>query len=79
MTSGRAELPLSEVVRMETRHPLELVEVTDEFLKDIRENGILEPVEIRIISDRYVLWHGLHRVRAAQILGFEKVPAFYTR
>ena len=63
---------------MEMRIPLELVEIDDKLLEDIRENGIKEPVEIRIRGDgSRILWDGLHMVAIAVKLGLETVPFFF--
>ena len=71
-------IPLNEVLKMETRLPLNLVEMNVALLEDIRKNGILEPVEIRIREDQSrILWDGLHRVKIAAALGLESVPVFF--
>ena len=73
-------LPLAEILKMETRLPLNLVEINAALLEDIRKNGILEPVEIRIREDgSRILWDGLHRVKIAGVLGMESVPVFFIR
>jgi len=71
-------IPLAEILKMETRLPLNLVEMNMSLLEDIRKNGILEPVEIRIREDgSRILWDGLHRVKIAAALGLEFVPVFF--
>ena len=71
-------MPLVEILKMETRLPLDLVEINPVLLKDIQKNGILEPVEIRIREDgSRILWDGLHRVKIADTLGLEFVPVFF--
>jgi len=71
-------IPLAEILKMETRLPLNLVEINAALLEDIRKNGILEPVEIRIREDgSRILWDGLHRVKIAAALGMESVPVFF--
>ena len=72
-------IPLTEVLKMETRLPLNLVELNVALMDDIRKNGILEPVEIRIREDgSRILWDGLHRVKIAAALGLETVPVFFS-
>jgi len=72
-------LPLAEILKLETRLPLNLVELDVVLLEDIRKNGILEPVEIRVRADgSRILWDGLHRVKIAAALGLEVVPVFFS-
>ena len=40
-----------EILKLETRLPLGLVEINDALLEDIRLNGIKEPIEIRVRGD----------------------------
>ena len=69
------EILTSEIIKKETRLPLELVKVSDEFLEDIRVNGIKEPIEIRIRGDEsQIVWDGLHRLKAAVLLNLRTVP-----
>lgn len=71
-------IPLAEVLKMETRLPLNLVEINTALMDDIRKNGILESIEIRIREDgSRILWDGLHRVKIAAALGLESVPVFF--
>ena len=71
-------IPLVEILKLETRLPLRLVEINAALLEDIQKNGILEPVEIRIREDgSRILWDGLHRVKIAAALGLEFVPVFF--
>ena len=71
-------MPLTEILKLETRLPLNLVEINAALLEDIRKNGILEPVEVRIREDgSRILWDGLHRVKIAAALGLEVVPVFF--
>ena len=71
-------IPLTEVLKMETRLPLNLVEMDVDLLEDIRKNGIQEPIEIRVRQDgSKIVWDGLHRVKIAAALGLETVPVFF--
>ena len=70
-------IPLGRVLKMETRLPLGLVGIPDELLEDIRENGIKEPIEIRVREDgSMIVWDGLHRLAIAVKLQLETVPVF---
>ncbi len=69
------ELLTVEILKYETRLPLELVEKDDKLLEDIRVNGIKEPVEIRVREDgSRIVWDGLHRLAIAVELKLETVP-----
>ena len=71
-------VPLAEVLKMETRLPLNLVEIEAALLEDIRKNGILEPVEIRVREDgSRIVWDGLHRLAIAVKLDLAAVPVFF--
>ena len=72
-------MPLEEVLKLETRLPLPLVEIDEKLMADIQVNGIKEPVEIRIRGDGpRILWDGLHRVAIAVKLGLKNVPVFFS-
>jgi len=72
------KIPLTEILKIETRFPLRLVEMDDKLLEDIRENGIKEPIEIRIREDgSLIVWDGLHRLAIAVKLDLEAVPVFF--
>ncbi len=74
----RMMIPLAEILKLEIRLPLNLVEIDTALLEDIRKNGILEPVEIRIREDgSRIVWDGLHRLAIAVKLGLESVPVFF--
>ncbi len=40
-----------------------------------RRMGISPPIQVRRARDRYVLLDGLYRLRAAEALGLERIPA----
>ncbi len=72
-------MKLKEILKLETRLPLELIEVNDKLLEDIRLNGIQEPIEIRVREDgSQIVWDGLHRLVVAQKLGIEEIPVIYS-
>ena len=73
-------LPLDEILKLETRLPLKLVEINDQLLEDIRQNGIQEPIEIRVREDNSrIVWDGLHRLAIAVKLNLKTVPVFFRR
>src|SRR4051794_6228598 len=41
----------------------------------IREHGVLEPIIVRAVDDRFVIIAGEQRRRAAQAAGLETIPA----
>ena len=48
----------------------------NEFLEDIRANGIKEPIVVNVNSDGSMkIWEGNHRVEAARQLGLNEIPA----
>ena len=74
------DMPVKEVLKKQLRLPLELVEISAEFLEDIRVNGIKEPIEIRVRGDgSQVVWEGLHRLKAAVQLNLETVPVSFVK
>lgn len=69
-----------EILKLETRLPLELVEINAELLEDIRVNGIKEPIEIRVREDgSQIVWDGLHRLAIAVKLNLETVPVIFRK
>jgi len=71
-------MPLTEILKLETRLPLPLVEMDDKLLTDIMLNGIQEPIEIRVRQDgSKIVWDGLHRLAIAVKLGLETVSVFF--
>ena len=69
------KMPLEAVLKLETRLPLNLVEIPPDLEEDIRQNGIKEPIEIKIREDgSLIVWDGLHRLAIAVRLGIESVP-----
>lgn len=49
-------------------------DLMEELMESIKQNGILEPLQIAKIDGQYILIDGLHRLYAAKQLGIEKVP-----
>ena len=73
-------LPLDEILKLETRLPLKLVEINAQLLEDIKQHGIREPIEIRVREDdSQIVWQGLHRLAIAVKLNLKTVPVFFRR
>ena len=71
---------IQEILKIETRLPLNLVEIDDELLENIRLYGIKEPIEIRIREDgSKIVWDGLNRLAIAVKLNLKTVPVIFTR
>lgn len=49
-------------------------EKLDELAQSIKEHGIIQPIVVRHVEDKYQIVAGERRWRAAQIAGLEKVP-----
>lgn len=47
----------------------------EELAQSIRENGVLQPVLVRMIGNRYQIVSGERRFRASKIAGINKIPA----
>ena len=68
-------MKLSEILKLETRIPLRMVEIDQQLLEDIKEKGIEVPIEIRVRKDgSRIVWDGLHRLVVARELGIEEIP-----
>ncbi len=73
-------MKIEEVLKIETRLPLKLVEINKELREDIRLNGIKEPLEIRVREDgSQIIWEGLHRLAIAVELNLESVPVRFRK
>ena len=44
-----------------------------ELAEDILENGLKNPIYVRLGKDRYVLQEGLHRLEAMKLLGSDLI------
>jgi ParB family chromosome partitioning protein len=49
-------------------------EIERELEESIKQHGILQPLQIALVNNKYVLIDGLHRLRIAKKLGISKVP-----
>lgn len=73
------DMPLEEILKLETRLPLSLVEIRPDLEADILQNGIREPIEIRVRGDgSQIVWDGLHRLVIAVKYEFKNVPVIIT-
>ncbi len=71
---------LSEVLKLETRLPIRLIKINKELFEDIKQNGIKEPLEIRVREDgSQIVWDGLHRLAIAVKLNLETVPVIFRK
>ena len=79
MKLKEGEMKLGDILKLETRLPLELIKADDKLLEDIRLSGIREPIEIRVREDgSQIVWDGLHRLAIAKKLGIKEIPVIYS-
>ena len=75
-TTGSIEIPLSRI-RANPRQPR--LRMSDEALatlaESIRQHGVIQPILVTETIDGYQLVAGERRVRAARIVGLERIPA----
>ncbi|WP_456325510.1 ParB/RepB/Spo0J family partition protein [Desulfonauticus submarinus] len=50
-------------------------ESLQELAKSIKSEGVLQPILVRPVGDRYEIVAGERRFRASQLVGLEKIPA----
>ncbi len=73
-------MKLADILELEMRLPLDLIEINDKLLEDIEKNGIKEPIEIRVRKDgSKIVWDGLHRLAIAVRLGIKDIPVIFIR
>ena len=73
-------MKLADILELEMRLPLDLIEINDKLLEDIKKNGIKEPIEIRVRKDgSKIVWDGLHRLAIAVRLGIKDIPVIFIR
>lgn len=69
------ELSIDEIEPNEW-NPNEMDEVAfQRLIKEIKEVGFINPIQVVPVGDKYRIIGGEHRYRAALILGMEKIPA----
>lgn len=68
-------LPLDKVVpnKNQPRRRFNQDEL-NELAQSIRENGVLQPITVRLVNREYVLVAGERRLRASHIAGLEEIP-----
>jgi len=49
-------------------------EIETELEESIKQHGILQPLQVALVNDQYVLIDGLHRLQIAKKLGMKTVP-----
>lgn len=72
--------PLTEILDLHPDAGLVPEMAPDEwepFLEDVRRRGIVEPLHVIYTGERYQVVDGRHRLRAAQELGFPRVPVVH--
>jgi ParB family chromosome partitioning protein len=74
--SGVLEIPISQIRtnKYQPRTDFKQDKLND-LVNSIREKGVVQPVLARKTQDGYELIAGERRMRAAKILGMEKIPA----
>lgn len=89
---GYSRLPAADVEMEFHMLPLEKVfpnpnqprkvfekQALEELAQSIRENGLLQPVLVRAVGDRYQIVSGERRYRASKIAGIRAIPAVIRR
>lgn len=51
----------------------------DELKKSILQNGLIQPITVRRVNERYELISGERRLRACKEIGFKEIPAYIIR
>jgi uncharacterized protein len=75
-TGPVVDLPINRIRLNSTQQALDLdPERMEKAVERARTMGITPPIEVRRERDGYVLTDGLYRLRAAEALGMEKIPA----
>jgi Cft2 family RNA processing exonuclease len=70
------EIPLDRVRLRSYHHGLTLDPTKlDKAVERVRRMGVTPPIEVRRIRDGYLLNDGLYRLRAAEKLGWKRIPA----
>jgi ParB family transcriptional regulator, chromosome partitioning protein len=70
-------IPLDRIERNPFQPRLEFDPVAlDELKRSIQEKGVIQPITVRRIGDRYQLISGERRVRSAREAGLSRIPAY---
>ena len=51
-------------------------EALNELIASIKEKGLIQPITVRKVGENYEIIAGERRLRAAQAIGLEKIPAY---
>lgn len=73
------ELPLDDVLpnRFQPRIKFN-EEAIDELCESIKEHGVIQPIVVRAVGDRYEIIAGERRYKAATLAGLKTIPAIIT-
>lgn len=69
------DVPLNKIYVPTARRKTLEPEKIEPLAEDILENGLLQPIYVRLGKDRYVLVEGLHRIEAVKLLGEATIEA----
>ena len=69
------DIPVEKVYVPSAKAKTLEAEKLDALAEDILENGLQNPIYVRVGKDRYVLQEGLHRLEAIKMLGEETIEA----
>lgn len=69
------DIPVEKVYVPSAKAKTLEAEKRDALAEDILENGLQNPIYVRLGKDRYVLQEGLHRLEAIKMLGEETIEA----
>lgn len=71
---GLVEIEVNKI-KYNPFQPRKKVESLDDLILSIKENGVLEPIIVRSVGDRYEVICGERRVQAARRVGMKYIPA----
>lgn len=76
-TSRIIEIPIGQIQPSRYQPRLRFdEEALNELASSILENGLIQPITVRKIDDRYEIIAGERRYRACKIAGFTEIPCF---
>jgi ParB family chromosome partitioning protein len=67
-------IPLSEI-DVTPNQPREHFTGIDELADSIKTEGLLEPIMVRTVGERFQIVHGERRYRASKLAGLTDIPA----
>ena len=76
VSNGQTMIPTEKIVPFHN-HPFRLYEGErlDDMVESIKEHGVLNPVIVQKVADKYEMLAGHNRWNAAKIAGVSKIPA----